>query len=141
MRPGSAGSPCGANCPSPWSHQPPAATVQQPIRCSSNAPEEGKGNREAVEELNSDLHSKTVLRPHSLHRAEGKHFLSSASQEDSSPGGQARLAAPRGPSGNRARRRPAPAEASPPSCSLTCSLRKGTRLRSGSWAGSISGAG
>lgn len=50
----------------------------------------------------SDLHSKAVLRPNSLHGQKESPFLSSASREDSSqeePG--ARLAAPRGPSGNR----------------------------------------
>lgn len=58
-------------------------SLQQRL-CSSQSdvhrmPQKGKGNREAVEELKARLHSKAVLRPHSLHGQKESPFLSSAS--------------------------------------------------------------
>lgn len=109
VRPGSAGSPCGANCHHLETLQLPAATVAAANQMFTECPRRGKGQPKRLKSSSSDLHSKAVLRPHSLHGQKESPFLSSASRggqfpEEPEPAWR-RHAVPQ----ERARRRPAPA--------------------------------
>lgn len=83
MRPGSAGSPCGANCHHLGDTQPPAGPgvtedcrgSQSDVHRMPQKRERATGKR--LKSSSSDLHSKAVLRPNSLLRQKECPFLSS----------------------------------------------------------------